>query len=259
LHKHDFQRLLFPAYLFIASTLLVSTTYAAREFVPIDEDKAIALKISNRSFNRIGVQGDRIQEIILSNDEVVIERDEAHGFVYLRVPSEHSQKVDVTVVTESGVVQDLTLEPVNQASVAIILKKESTDKGLGEFLNPSQDDSNLTYPLTTQEMLRPIGNPPSFQETLINLMKYLATGWGSTDTSILEERVGPESLSLYPQRYLVQNNLIGLVYEITNTSHEEITLSEKEFYKLGDLSLALSRHRLKRDESAFLYVIRKEV
>jgi hypothetical protein len=53
--------------------------------------------------------------------------------------------------------------------------------------------------------------------------------------------------------------MVGIVYEITNVeaSDDAMILNERSFYRLGDLSLGLSRHHLKAGQSALLYVCKK--
>lgn len=101
--------------------LLSSTAYAKKTVVPFNEEERLVVKISNRSMNRLSVDGDRIQEVIGLNKAVSVEKDGNHGHWAIKVREGTSEKIEIILITEGGLVQDLTLQPIEQSSTTLVL------------------------------------------------------------------------------------------------------------------------------------------
>ena len=85
-----------------------SALHAEKQEYNFDDTKSIVLKVSETGLTRISVQGDRLREVIGLDDTVNVEKDEANGHLFLKGVK---TKQTITVVTEGGALQDLTLLP----------------------------------------------------------------------------------------------------------------------------------------------------
>lgn len=232
---------------FIVLSLLMTTANSEKKTIPVNEQKSISVTVSNRSVNRISVLGDRIQEIVLTREDIGVEKDDSWGHAYIRIPKESTDPFDLTVVTESGTIQDLHLKPKDQSPVSLVLTKEA---------GKSDEKSQVGLFKTDVSAIGTSSHPQAtFHHQVMVMMKKLVQGEGTSEVD-MPTRKSPAGVAMSCVRTLVQMDFQGFVLDVTNTGDDELTLTEKDFYELGDLALSLDKHSLNSGETTQLLVVR---
>lgn len=102
-------------------------------------DKRLKALISSDSMNRLAVANDRITQIFGDSETYEVQTEESTGQIFLKPTAENGTKpLSVTIITENGLTQDLTLEPAVREAVTLILKNpgnpasSSSGSGLGQ-------------------------------------------------------------------------------------------------------------------------------
>ncbi len=94
----------------------------------IAEDQRLEAQIGN-AMNRLAVVNDRIVNIFGEEEAFTFQSDEHTGQVFIKPTPENGNKpITITLVTENGVTQDLTLIPSRTKATTIILKPAFTVK-----------------------------------------------------------------------------------------------------------------------------------
>ena len=235
------------SFLFLAS----SSLYAAQVYT-INEGVRIQANICPNEMNRIAIEGDRIAQVFGSDGKFTHQVDEETGQFFLKLLSNQEEgfphvPVSLTLITESGLTQDLTLFPKEKTSATILLK-------------PSVINSKTASSFSSFEGL---GRVLPYQDALIQALRVLVSeGEGITEKQDNLEtprfRSGASGLTAQFVRQVKGPGYLAQVFEIKNTNAEEETLQEKQFFQTGDLALALNKTTLMPQEKATLYVLRRE-
>lgn len=94
--------------------------------VVMNDHARLEVVISASHFNRLCVEGEGIAQVF-ANGDIVIEQDEVQGQIFIKpIQKEMTQPLYISLVTEKGTTQDLTLKPTQKTPQAIMLKKEKT-------------------------------------------------------------------------------------------------------------------------------------
>lgn len=225
--------------------ILTHPVCAEKRELTCDDSKALTVKASTHGFTRISVKGDKLRDVMGLEEDVVVEKNDAEGILFLKnIKNMHT----ITLITESGIIQDITLVPGSKETMNIVLKPNVPDAALdtpknGQFDVPLEPKTLMSsHALTTQERL-------------INLMKQLFAGGGERSKSKRERRSLSGLEAVFARRFET-HGLVGEVFTITNTECNTTNLVEKDFYQTGDLALALSHTQVKADETVSLFVIR---
>ncbi|MBY0281130.1 MAG: type-F conjugative transfer system secretin TraK [Alphaproteobacteria bacterium] len=241
-------------YLFLA--FINSSAYSAQVHT-INEGVRIQANICPTEMNRIAIEGDRIAQVFGSDGKFTHQVDEETGQFFLKLLSNQEGSnqeggfphvpVSLTLITESGLTQDLTLFPKEKTSATI-------------FLKPSVINSKIASSLSSFEGLSRV-HP--YQDGLIQALRVLV----SEEEGITENqdnletphfRSAASGLTAQFVRQVKGPGYLAQVFEIKNTNAELETLQEKQFFQTGDLALALSKTTLMPQEKATLYVLRRE-
>lgn len=240
------------------AALLSSPACAERHVVLFNEKQPLSLVVSNSSLNRFSAKGDRIQEVVGLDEVVTVDRSDQHGHLFLRFPEGFTKRQDITIITEGGLVQDVSLTPIDKKASSVIFQKEGDQQ---ENQKPSSvsGGSSASFDSPTHASLPVTGPNTPFLETIIGLMKTLYRGAGSSPEKVIEARYTDSGLGTKVIRVYTQGGLEGTVHEISNGKDKSICVLEKDFYRLGDLALAVGKKDLGPGEKTLLFVIRKAV
>lgn len=91
--------------------------------VHLCEQRILTLPLSKDHLTRVGVEDDRIQKLFGETEDLVLETDEDHGQLFLKIRG--GEPVYITLVTESGVTQELKLIPKSKEPEPVLLVKRS--------------------------------------------------------------------------------------------------------------------------------------
>lgn len=233
----------------------------------LSDNKRIEASICADSMNRISVANDRIMQIFGDEGTFESQNDEATGQVFLKPTAENGTKnLSLTLITEQGITQDLTLIPASKSPQTLIFNRDPN--------NPTTRNDTLKF----QDVLKTIDHIPEsqlsfantlpLQEQLLNILKQAIHDQLPTHEGEIPSRYHPhlEGISLTSsQSWKVGPYIIDALI-LDNSSETPLTLQEKDFYQVGDLALSfytqeseksMSEQRvLKSNGTATLYVVR---
>ena len=206
----------------------------------IAEDQRLEAQIGN-AMNRLAVVNDRIVNIFGEEEAFTFQSDEHTGQVFIKPTPENGNKpIAITLVTENGVTQDLTLIPSRTKATTVILKP-----------------AFIVKPHTaTTEVLLPGFN--SHQQTLqqkwIEVIKLAVLGELPLIKTNPVIRKSPNFQIKFKKCYQ-SGQLLVTVWQVKNVSRELKELQEKQFFKTGDLALSLQHRILSPNKTTLLYVL----
>jgi hypothetical protein len=264
---------------------LVPCYAIASQVLPLTENKRVEASISPDSMNRIAVANDRITQIFGDEGTFESQNDETTGQVFLKPTVENGTKnLSLTLITEQGITQDLTLKPTATSATTLIFKnavaptsnletrrtpERQGQGGMGRIpsfasngFDGEMPQSSLLWEKDTRIQA------PSLQgcmhQNLITLLKQAVRGqlapqeqeaffsFGETNPS----RSNPEGLRVSFQKSYSKDAYEVHVFEVENLTKTEIEIQEKSFYQWGDLAISLHRRILTPNAKTLLYVAR---
>ena len=96
------------------------------EVLKLSSNKRIEASICADSMNRLAVSNDRITQIFGDEGTFESQNDDATGQVFLKPTTENGSKsLSLTLITEQGITQDLTLKPIAKTAKTLILGRDT--------------------------------------------------------------------------------------------------------------------------------------
>lgn len=99
-------------------------------FSKIDTTVPLKCVFSNEHQNRIIVDKGRIEKVIFTDDALAVRLEEESGQVFVYLTHPKGKEIVLSVVTESGIVQDLEICFEEKSSEIVILQKPESQKAL---------------------------------------------------------------------------------------------------------------------------------
>jgi len=223
-------------------------------------NKRIEASICADSMNRIAVTNDRITQIFGDEGTFESQNDEATGQVFLKPTVENGSKnLSLTLITEQGVTQDLTLKPIAKSARTLVLARDTLERvplGQVPLVNdPDRQDSlNRGFLQPMPESQLGIGKIPLIQEQLLTLIKQALSGQlpftdasgtdasGSEEETISRQHSPLEGYSITPDQSWQAGSYIVHSFQVENVTESPLELQEKDFYQQGDLALSFDTH-----------------
>lgn len=207
----------------------------------MNEQKRLEADIGMEVMNRLAVANDRIVNVFGDDGAFVAQTDDNTGQVFIKSTPENLQKpLSLTIITENGSTQDLTLNPRQTKAATIILKSPYKNKATAE-------DALLPDNLSTQA---------SLQEQEIQVLRKAVLGeLPKAGSKYAPPKRKAPFLKIKHQMRLQAGNLWVDVFELKNISREPQVLLEKTFYQTGDRAIALSGQTLAPKAQALLYAL----
>jgi hypothetical protein len=271
-------RLLLPL---IVLELLSLKLCAASQPLLMNPDKRLKAVISCDSMNRLAVANDRITQIFGDNDAYEVQTEESTGQLFLKPTAENGKKpLSVTLITENGATQDMTLQPEEREATTVILKNGGTGTetlidatgGLGAFPSAhaasfkhagqsvarqgvTQGQGDFSYN-TAYGMQSPgFGAALGFQDQVIQAMKFLVSGSAPIIDVDGVKRNAPKGVEVNLISAFNLANFKGLKLHVKNSSETSIDILEKDFLQTNDLALSFEKRVLQAGEATILYVV----
>lgn len=236
----------------------------ASQTIILKPGERIKAPISSDSMNRLSVSGDRITQVFGDSESYELQADENTGQIFLKPTSQNGNKpLAISLITESGVTQDLTLDPKEGDAKTITLKAPITiptsstaNTGLQHGQIPSTNLPNfgMGYGISGHGGYYQSLN---FQEQVINAMKQMVVAPETLPALELDSftRRGPENLEIGLIATYVVGNFKGFKLEVKNTSSTSIDILEKDFFRNGDVGISFEKRLLAKGESTICYVV----
>ena len=209
----------------ICPILLCASSYALVES-KIDEKKPISIPFSKSSHNRISVCSGYVEKIFGDDTYFNISIDRMTGNAFVNVLRDIEEPITLTVVTNTGLIQDLLITSADKPSEHLILKDEEED---------------------------PIETTMSFHENTIEFLNqilegHLPLGYGlraSLDKDTLQL---PHPLMATTIRAFESPFEEVIVYSIKNTGKDPIVINAKSLKKDNASWVFFTAHELKSKE-----------
>ncbi len=212
----------------LASTLCLATPFMAvpcmaLQTYPLVDQQSNTVIISKDQQNRIAVQGERIQQIFGTDGVFDVQSDDEGGQIFLKILDVSTAKpITITIITESGLTQDLKLIPKAIDAQSILLKVKQANK------------PNAIQAIKAMLLKQlPVEQPPR--------REYGHTKYGN--------------IKVKPLSFYKEGDLEGGVYELTNTGKQTITLQEQDLALKDDVAISIPKKTLRPNEQGKLYVV----
>jgi type-F conjugative transfer system secretin TraK len=204
--------------------------------------------------NRLAVANDRITQIFGDEQSYTVQTEESIGQVFLKPTLENGEKpLSLTVITENGTVQDMTLVPTERDAATIILTGQGGIKSTsGEEVGRS--GSPYTHPSFQNAAYE---QRPSLKNQLVNAMKTLTSGQ-LPEMELDANSFKTAEVAGFDVNYKAAHQVgafVGFVYEVRNEMTTPIEIDERRFYSSGDLALTFEKRVLKPLETTNLYIL----
>lgn len=220
--------------------LCPSLAFALQVIEPVEGHNSF-VKLSAKENTRLAVENGKIRSLIMSDGELIVEKDEERGQMFIR-PLVLNKPINVRVLVNSGATYNLIMQAVDipQEDIVIrdaLLKDKSRDNGLGW----TKSGSN------------------SIEKSIRNLV--IAMAQESGQSSIAGRTVNQEIALWEGTKFVqigqyVERGLTGEKYRLTNVSKEQIRVIEQELYRKGVLAVAIENMVLDPKQSTNIYVIK---
>ena len=217
------------------------------------ENKRLEASICPDSMNRLAVANDRIVEVFGDEGAFESQSEENTGQVFIKPTAENSIKpLSLTLITEQGKTQDLSLKPTAKTAATLIMKPsvKSHKHHSTDSLN-STERSNVHAPSLHLEKNLPV------QEQMLNILKQAVGGSLSLKEDTAPTRSNPEGYSLSPYQSFQSGEYVIHAFHLENTTSTAIDLQEKTFYQPGDLAISIQKRVLASHAKTVLYVVRR--
>ncbi len=200
---------------FLFSTVAYTSLHALIE-QPINEKKPIPIALSTTSHNRISIERGSVEKIFGDESCFNISIDRTTGNAFVTLTKDLTEPMTLTIVTGSGLIQDLSVTTSDKPSEHLILKEveDEMDEAMqttADFHGPTIDFLNkilegkipLGYgqrPLQTQERLslpHPLTTTPieAFEGPFENIIVYKIKNTGKDSVILNAESLKKEKAS----------------------------------------------------------------
>lgn len=210
---------------FITAALLVGFTlpaFALQE-KPLSNNGTATAFVALNGLTRIAVQNDRILNVRGPDGAYQLKEDDNQGAIFIHPNAEAAKKpFTLFIATESNQDYVLHLKARDQNADTILIKPLDS-------VNPKAQAWETASPYT---------------EAVTQLINAMATG-NSPDGYAVNMMVKAKSFPLgdialiKPVMAYEGGHLQGMVYQVTNRTPVNLTLTEQEFYQPGDRAIAL--------------------
>ena len=217
-----FIHLLIPA-------LICSSLHALVE-QKINEKKPLSIAFSKTSHNRVSVEQGSVEKIIGDETFFGIAIDRSTGNAFINVLREIPEPLTLTVVTSTGLIQDLTVSSSDITSEHLILREEEEKEDIIEM------SSNFHGP--TIEFLNQI------------LEGKIPLGYGQRDIKSMDKLDLPQPLIASPIKALEGPFEEVVVFSIKNMGKDPILISSESLKKEKMDWVFLNAHELRTKEQA---------
>ncbi len=219
--------------LFTLPCLVSVSSYALVEGV-LDERHPISASLSTSSHNRISVEGGSVEKVIGDHSLFSVNLDPSTGSAFINVLEEISeQPTTLSVVTNSGLVQDILVTAQEGPSEQIILKDQQDDA-----FAIRTDVSHAS----TVDLLNQI------------LDGKIPFGYGLNELEDQDVLNLPLPLSVETLKVLEGPFEMISVYEIENRGKNSIVLSSDALKKEGVAWVFLRAHELDQNEKTICLI-----
>lgn len=233
---------------FLHSIAVQASSKPGSETLKLSENKRIEASICADSMNRVAVANDRITQLFGDEGTFESQNDETTGQVFLKPTAENGTKnLSLTLITEQGITQDLTLIPTEKTAKTLILTHDPANQTASPhnpseqgFLKGADRQSNTNPTRSIDDPQLGFANNLPFQEHLLNLLKQAINGRLPISEEDYPSRnsSSQEGYTLTPAQTWQAGPYVVHTLTVENATDTALELQEKKFYQPGDLALS---------------------
>jgi type-F conjugative transfer system secretin TraK len=221
----------------------------ASQTIVLAENKRLEAKICAGSMNRLAVANDRITQIFGDEGTFESQNDDNLGQVFLKPTPENGEKsLSLTLITEQGVTQDLTLHPTAASATTLILKHSSAKQ------NPSSAPTPDLPLHPSLERVSQQGADPA--DRVLGLLRQAVQNRLPAGEGDVPVRPNPEGYAVSVEQVLSAESYTVLVLKAKNTLTTQRDVLEQAFYRPGDLAIHVQERVLLPQASTLIYVVK---
>lgn len=225
-----------PSRVLLPLWLALSSPASALQILDARDGETVLGKIARQEVTRIAFERGRIRKVTASAGELVVEKDEDRGQIFIRPTAPDSTKpINLFVSSEQSTVA-LLLQPVDTPSDTIVIR-EARAPAVSRMERSGRH-----------------------VRTLKNLLLAMATDALPDDLEVREPGV---ELTLRPdvrmtlQRAWLGAGMVGEKYLLANLGSAPLELAERDLFKPGVLAVSLEQAGLPPGAATNLFVIRE--
>jgi len=216
------------------------------------DNKRLEASICPDSMNRLAVAHDRIVQVFGDEGAFESQSEENTGQVFIKPTAENSLKpLSLTLITEQGKTQDLSLKPTAKTAATLILKTAKPSKKTDEVGGTVETVQPHHPPLPTAQQF-------SVQEQILTVLKQAVRGSLPLRDSVPSHRQAPDGYFLTPHQSFQGWNYAVHIFFLENKTSTPVEVQERSFYQPGDLAISISNRVLESKARTQLYVVCRE-
>ena len=242
----------------IILTISASNHSLAESYV-IGPNSKPEIKISTRGVNRIGVESDRIAQVIGNEEEYIIDSDGDLGQVFItpNLKSADNNTISVNIITEQGKQIDVKFIAQDIEPQTVIFKM-SSGKGRGQSLGANNSFNN--YASMNNPANNSLSTSSDFKQEIIELIQSARND--KLDQTLIKEPLcfkNQQRVKFLRGTEASNDKYTVLQALITNNTKERIRIEEKEFAhcKSNIIAVALDNVILDVSATTKLYLVAK--
>lgn len=238
------------------------------QILKVSENKRLEASICAHSMNRLAVSNDRITQIFGDEGTFESQNDEGTGQVFLKPTAENGAKsLSLTLITEQGLTQDLTLKPASASATTLILTRDLSDQSSSkQKAQGFRGDASWTAHPQAQGFDLSFGKTLSLQEQILSILRQaiggqlpvIEDGLTFSDDIRVKENPRADACDLSLTQSWQAGAYVVQAFQVKNITETPLELQEKDFYRPGDLALSLQKRVLPIGEKTTLYVVHRK-
>jgi len=220
--------------LFSIASVLFCTCTAAQQQIPVQEGTEVSLTVSLNTLNRLAVENDRIMTVKGITGQFQLDKDGESGQVFIKpIATDKQELIHLFLLTEKGHTYPLSLTVQEGAAESILLMPSE--------IEPAQWEQSSSYETLLRTLVQAMHNQTPVEGFIINKVKTQIPIIKQAKVSHLQTYTGKQ--------------LQGHVLEVTNTSKEELILSELPFQLNGVRAVSIINPILSSHAKTRVYVV----
>jgi len=214
--------------------LLFTSSLSAAQYCSMDSTEVIPVKLSAKNHNRIGIVGDRIKKAFFKGSNISVDVEENSGQIFVQALRPDCPNTTLSIVLDSGFLQDLELCFEDQPSEIILLQPPKV------------------------EIERDICSSVAESSDLTGIVEGFLCGDLPEGYTSFEESEPPQKINkcLTIQRFsrMVSENQIVFAMRLRNGSKEKQSIRECQVNVLDGDWVFIDRYVLRPNECALVLI-----
>lgn len=225
----------------VGALLSPCLAFALQVIDPVEGNNTF-VKISAKETTRLAVENGKIRSLIMSDGELIVEKDEERGQLFIR-PLVLNKPINVRALLASGATYNLVMQAVDIPQEDVVIRDALSREKAKEGLSGRNARTSSV----------------SLDKVVRNLLNTMAQ---ETPPASADIRPANQEMALWEGTKFVMTgtytdrSLIGEKYRLTNLSKGQIRVVEQELYRKGVVAVAIENMQLEPKQSTNVYVIR---